>query len=99
MRVTRMNAFMAKEDTIGELRAFLGSIIPFIAGSSGCISCRLLHSQEDPKRFVVIEEWESKEAHQASAQNIPVKDVERVIGFLAAPPAGEYYSCFDSDQV
>ncbi len=91
MRVVRMNAFMAKEETVGELREFLNSIIPYIEGSTGCLSCRLLHSQEDPKRFVVIEEWESKEAHQASAQNIPVKDVEHVINLLAAPPGGEYY--------
>ena len=92
MRIIRMNAFMAKEDTVGELRVFLNSLIPFISSSSGCLSCRLLHSLEDPQRFVIVEEWVSKEAHQASAQNIPVTDVEKVIGLLAAPPGGEYYA-------
>lgn len=92
MNIIRMNAFLAKEDQVGELRGFLHSIIPSISAAGGCVSCRLLHSQEDPTRFVVLEEWTSKEAHQASVQNIQVGDVERVIGMLAAPPAGEYFT-------
>ena len=92
MSIIRMNAFVAREDQVGELREFLKSILPSIEKSDGCQSCRLLHSQEDQARFVVLEEWESMKAHQASVQNIAVNDVERVIGMLAAPPAGEYFT-------
>jgi quinol monooxygenase YgiN len=35
----------------------LTQIVPTIASSTGCLSCQLLQSHENPRRLVVIEVW------------------------------------------
>ena len=44
MSVTRISEFHAKEESADALRAFLHQIIPSIASSRGCLSCKLLQS-------------------------------------------------------
>lgn len=92
MSVTRINEFQAKTGKTEGLRESLNSIIPMIQSSEGCESCRLLQSQNDPRKFVIIEIWASVEAHKASAKNIPFEKVDQVLQLLAGPPAGAYYS-------
>ena len=92
MSISRINAFLAKDETITELKQFLSTLTPIISATPGCISCQLLQSELDLKKFLILEVWESKEAHQSSVKNIPVKDLQTVIGLLASPPTGEYFS-------
>ena len=40
---------------------------------------------------MIIEQWESVEAHQASVKGIPPEALEKVRQLLALPPAGGYY--------
>lgn len=91
MDVTRINEFKARDDESDSLRAFLVSLLPLIEGAQGCRSCRLLQSREDPAHMVMIEEWDSVEAHQASLKLIPPGTFKQVTDILARPPHGEYY--------
>lgn len=92
MRITRINEFQAQEGKGDVLRDLIGSFVPAIEASEGCLSCRLLRSQADPARIVVIEAWESVDAHQASTKNIPPEAMQEAMLLLAGPPKGEYFS-------
>jgi quinol monooxygenase YgiN len=71
MSVARVNEFPGKEGKAEALCTFLAPVIPMIASSTGCVSCHLLQSHENPTRFVVLEVWNSIESHQAAVRNIP----------------------------
>ena len=91
MSVTRINEFRARAGKTDELRDFLASIVPGIASADGCQSCRLLQSDGDLARFVVVEVWDDIAAHQASAQSIPPDALASVASLLDGPPRGEYF--------
>ena len=91
MSVTRINDFRAKESKVDVLRAFLGQIIPSIASSQGCLSCKLLQSQDSPSRFVVFEVWDSIESHKAAVKDIPPEMFMTVMELLDGRPSGEYF--------
>jgi heme oxygenase (mycobilin-producing) len=91
MAITRIGEFRAQAGKDDALRDFLSSVVPTIESSLGCRSCQLLQSHDDPTRFVVVEVWDSIEAHQASVRNIPPGAFENVMKLLAGAPSGEYY--------
>ena len=91
MSITRINEFQAREGEGDSLRELIRSFVPLIETSQGCHSCQLLQNQEDPTQIVVIEVWDSIEAHQASADNITPGTMEAATRLLAGPPRGGYY--------
>ena len=92
MSVTRINDFRAKEGRAEALRALLAQAIPSIASSRGCVSCKLLQSQDNPARFVVLEVWDSIESHKAAVKNIPPDAFATVMDLLDGRPSGEYFN-------
>ncbi len=91
MSVTRVNEFRAREGSEEAVRAFLTSLLPLIEASAGCRSCRLIRQLDDPARFVVLEEWDSPEAHRASVKNISPALLQDAMKLLAGPPSGAYF--------
>jgi quinol monooxygenase YgiN len=92
MSVTRINTFQSKQDTADNLRDFLQSIIPLIQGAKGCNACRLLQNRDNLHEFIIIEEWNSIESHQASIKLIPAEKLSTIMPLLAQPPRGSYYT-------
>ena len=92
MSVTRIGEFQAQEGKAERLRALLTAALPAIRSSKGCRSCHLLQSQSDPARILVIEVWDSIEAHQASVKGIPPEAVEKARSLLATAPRAGYYT-------
>jgi len=92
MSVTRINDFRAKEGKVDELRGFLEKVIPSIASSPGCLSCKLLQSRDDPARFVILEVWGSIESHKAALKDIPPDAFATVMDRLDGRPSGEYFN-------
>jgi heme oxygenase (mycobilin-producing) len=92
MTVYRIGEVHAKEETIESLRDFMISIMPLIKGSQGCLSCQFYQDQENPARFIMVEVWESAEAHQASVKNIPPEKLSEIRPLLGAAPGGGYFS-------
>jgi quinol monooxygenase YgiN len=92
MSVIRMGEMQAAEGKTEELRAFLLTIVPIITGSDGNVSCQLLHSQDDPTKFAMIEVWESVDAHRASVKNISPEMLAAIRPLLGAAPSGGYYT-------
>ena len=92
MSVTRIGEFKAQEGKAERLRALLSAALPAIRSSKGCRSCQLLQSQSDPARILVIEVWDSIEAHQASVKSITPEAVEKARSLLVTAPRAGYYS-------
>jgi heme oxygenase (mycobilin-producing) len=95
MSVKRIGEVQAKEGRIDDLREFMISILPLIRGSEGCLSCELLQNQVDASIFMMIEVWESVEAHQASVKVIPPAKLDEIRSLLATPPRGDYYEVIE----
>ena len=91
MSVTRINDFRAKEGKADALRALLTQVIPSIASLKGCLSCKLLQSQDTPSLFVVLEVWDSVDSHKAAVKDIPPEMLMTVVELLEGRPSGEYF--------
>lgn len=91
MAVTRINEFRAQEGQREQLRDRLRSLIPTIQSARGCRSCELLEDQADAARLLVIEVWDSVEAHRAALQSVAADVFADTMQLLAAPPIGRYY--------
>jgi heme oxygenase (mycobilin-producing) len=91
MSVTRINEFQAADKKEEELFFFLKSLVPYISTSNGCRSCEVLRDQESIGNFVVIEKWDSIDAHQASVANYPKEKMQAAMSLIGAPPKGRFY--------
>jgi quinol monooxygenase YgiN len=91
MSVTRINEFQAKPGQEEALKAFLEGVVSGIAATAGCASCQLLQALDEPARFVVLEVWSSRAAHQSAAHAIAPDEIAKVMAMLAAPPKGAYF--------
>ncbi len=89
--VIRINEFRAKADKAEALKAFLTGIIPMMLEIEGCQSSQLLESHHDSLRFVVLETWDSIQAHKASVAAIPPDAFAEVTPLLDGMPKGEYF--------
>jgi quinol monooxygenase YgiN len=90
--VTYIGHSQAKPDQIDAFRQFMMTVvIPAVRASAGCESCQMLQSLDDPTKFVVIEVWESVEAHRASVKNITPESIAEYMQLVAAPPMGDHY--------
>lgn len=92
MSITRINNFRAREHHAADLKNFLTGILPEIRASTGCQSCELLQDHADPTRIVIVEVWESIEAHRESLRRVPPESIRQAKQFLAEAPCGAYYS-------
>jgi heme oxygenase (mycobilin-producing) len=98
MSAARIGEFRASPGQNEALRDFLGSILPLILSSQGCLSCDLFQSKEDPAEFIIVEVWESIEAHQASVKNIPPEMMGEILPLLAGSPGGHYYDALAHER-
>jgi len=92
MSIAYVGQSQAKSGESDKLRDFLLSVVlPAVRSSSGCESCLMLQSEDDPTRFIGIEVWTSVEAHRASIKNIPAESIREFMKLVASPPTGGYY--------
>ena len=92
MSIYRIGETQAKPETTEALRDFLLSIMPGIRNSQGCEDVQLYQSQDDPTKFIMIEVWDSVEAHHASVKEIPPELIAQIRPLLASAPSGGYFS-------
>lgn len=89
--VTRINQFVAKSGSEQKLYDFMNSVVSTIKQCPGCLSVRLLRAQDSAANLVIIEEWQSVEAHQQAAKAIPPETMKEAVALFASPPTGTYY--------
>jgi quinol monooxygenase YgiN len=88
--VTRLNHFQAAPGQGPALGVFLAALTPAVLGP-GCQSAQVMVKDGQPERLVVLEIWDSVEAHQAAAKAIPPELLAQVMPLLAERPNGDYY--------
>jgi quinol monooxygenase YgiN len=91
MSITRINTFQALDTHIDALKAFLQALLPTIRSAPGCQSCQLLQDPLHPANMVMLEVWDSIDAHHHSLQHVSADSIKQVALLLAAPPVGNYY--------
>lgn len=91
MSITRINTFRALDEHVDDLKKFLLALLPVIRASAGCQSCQFLQDQTLPSRMIIIEVWDSMEAHHDSLQHVSRESIEQVKTMLASAPVGGYY--------
>lgn len=89
--ITRVNRFRALDDKTEQMFEFLQSLVPYISGCDGCISCELLRQQDDPSRMLVIERWQDEASHAASLAGFPQDKMQTAMDLFAEPPEGAFY--------
>ena len=62
-----------------------------IEEADGWLGYQIFQRQDEPEKVVIVEQWETAQAHQASAKAIPSDALGEVRDLLAVPPAGGYY--------
>lgn len=91
MTITRINEFEAVPSKGAELFAFLSELKAHIDSSPGCLSCEVLRKNDNDLILVVIEKWETKDAHRQSIESYPQEKMAEVMPLFALPPKGGYY--------
>lgn len=62
MTITKKVVFVAKEDSIEELKALLTTMVEASRGEEGCLLYNIYQMKDKPTTFVVIEAWENDAA-------------------------------------
>jgi quinol monooxygenase YgiN len=97
MSVVRLGELQARDGQAQALLEYLEQyFVPSIQAAEGCTAYLLLRRQDDPNRILILEVWETQDAHRASAKSIPVHVLEQVRQLLAASPSGAYYDIIRS---
>jgi quinol monooxygenase YgiN len=91
MSAKRINEFWAAEDKVSELYEFLVQIQNYIRKSEGCLDCRILQDTEIAEKFVVLEQWESKENHKTSLELFPQGLIKTAGDLFGKPPIGYFF--------
>lgn len=92
MPVTRIVHYRARPGVEEALHNALLETIPAIANAEGCRKVRMLPSLDDGAEFVLVEEWESIEAHKEAASAFPDDLMAKVATLLVNPPRSSYYA-------
>lgn len=91
MTITRINEFQASSGNETALWEIMKEVKQVVLSNKGAINCQALQNQDDPTKMIVIEQWESMEAHQTAAQKIPAYLFEQAMKLVAQRPTGAYY--------
>jgi quinol monooxygenase YgiN len=92
MSIVRVNEFTAAAEKSAELFTFLQTLVPYISGAVGCLSCELLKHHEHGDQFMIIERWDSIENHQLAITHYPQEDMQAAMSLFGAAPKGNYYT-------
>lgn len=91
MSIARIGEVRARAGSEEALRERLLGLIAEIAALDGCSSCELLRSHEDDGRFMIIERWDSLEAHTGAVMNIPKDEIAEFMRLVDGPLSGAYW--------
>lgn len=62
MNITKKVTFIAKEDSIDEMKALLKTMVEPSKNEKGCLFYEIYQLKENRAKFVVIESWENEES-------------------------------------
>lgn len=69
MTITKKVVFIAKDDSIEELKILLGTMVQASRVEKGCLLYNIYQIKDKPNTFVVVEAWENEEALEGHKQS------------------------------
>jgi quinol monooxygenase YgiN len=91
MTIARTYFMHAKEGHGAALEAALTALADAVRPIAGCSGVDLLRDMVDDRRFLFIEKWDSKEAHENGGNSLPKDALTPVMAVLDGPPDGAYF--------
>jgi quinol monooxygenase YgiN len=88
MSVTIVVNFQATEGNAAKLLALLQQGRDFSRKAEGCESFEVFQRQDDPNKYMFLEQWASLEAHRANvAENVVASGhLDKITALLTGPP-------------
>lgn len=77
---------VARPDKVAEVQSILVGLIEPTRQEKGCLLYELWQNSDDPTDFVLVEEWESKEALEAHLTSPHMLNMPDPSKLVAAPP-------------
>lgn len=77
---------VARPDKVEEVQSILEGLIEPTRQEKGCLLYELWQNGDDPTDFVLVEEWESKEALEKHFTSPHMLNMPDPSSFVAAPP-------------
>jgi quinol monooxygenase YgiN len=68
--ITLIVTLVAKPESISEIAGVLEEVKSYLPKVEGCESVRICRAIDDPAAFTLIEEWTSREAHEAYQRGV-----------------------------
>ena len=91
MTTTVIVHFHAKQGKEDELRKFMMPAIPRLSELKGCEGGSLFHDIDEPGLYVLVEHWESVDAHKAYIEQIESDGtMDDMMPLLDRPPERRY---------
>jgi quinol monooxygenase YgiN len=90
MTVARLYRLEAAEGKATQLEGALSELAGRVRQIAGCQGVEILRSSDNGSNFILIEKWDSIDAHKKGAKSLGKDAVSPMMAALAAPPAGSY---------
>ena len=92
MTIARVSELMAQKGREDELRDFIDVVVrPTVERSPGAVACLVFRNQQNPAKFLIIEEWASPEAQRAAQLATPPDQLRHLRILLAGGEAATFY--------
>lgn len=91
MPIVRHYLLHATEGHDAALETVLSQISDYFRSQPGALGVDLLRDCGNERRFLLIERWDSIEAHGAAAQLLPQPLIAGLMAALDGPPDGTYF--------
>ncbi len=99
MSILRLNEFKALPGKFEQLTALFEGVVAGIRNHPGCQRCELLikvaDGANDDEKLIVLEVWDSVEAHKAALAGMTPEDFAPAMALLSGRPAGQYYAAVE----
>lgn len=91
MTVARLYIVPAAEGRSAQMEAALEGVADLVRSRPGSEGVEVLRDLGNEHRFILIEKWESEEAHAASLAGLPEGSLDAVKAAAGGPPDGSYF--------
>lgn len=86
-------AFTAKDGQADAVAAFLKGTIDQVKNSPGNSGVSMFQDQDDPNRFVAIEDWDKAETHKKLVEGLREAGmIDKALEMMTGMPEMKYYS-------
>jgi quinol monooxygenase YgiN len=90
MTVARLYRLEAAEGKATQLEGALSELAGRVRPIAGCQGVEILRSTDNGNHFILIEKWDSIDAHKRGAKSLGKEAVSPMMAVIATPPLGAY---------